>query len=114
VTRNRTIALKVGGWIALLPLLFLTAVCLIKRAVWSAVVSGDAGLPAQQALVAHASHLATLWLVGLVTGEIAATIVLFTLLPARLRLFRLIIPVLAVPLLTGAIAYGLIIVGHLR
>ncbi len=114
MTRNRTITAKIGGWIALLPLLFLTAVCLIRRAVWSAVVSGDSGLPSQQALATHASHLATLWLVGLVTGEIAATVVLFTLLPARLRLFRLLIPVLAVPLLTGVIAYALVVAGHLR
>ena len=109
MTRNRTLAL-IGGWIALLVLLFLTAVSLIKYAGWSAVVSGNYGLPGQQA--GHASLLAKLWLSGLILEEIAATITLFILLPARLRLFRLVIPVLAVPLVTGVIAYALVILGQ--
>jgi hypothetical protein len=111
MTRNRTLAL-IGGWIALLVLLCLTAASLIKYAGWSAVVSGDYGLPSQQALIRHASLMAKLWLSGLVIEEIVATIVLFVLLPARLRLFRLFIPVLAVPLITGAIAYTLVVLGH--
>lgn len=108
------LALRIAGCIALLPLLLLTAVCLIKYASWSAVVSGYTGLPSQHALVTHATRMANLWVAVLATAEIIATILLFILLPAGLRLLRLIIAVLAIPLVTGAIAYGLIIVGHLH
>ena len=114
MTRNGQIAIRVAAWLALLPLLFLTATSLIKYAGWSAVVSGYYGLPDQQALASHATHLAHLWLFGLVAAEIVATILMVILLPARLRLLRLIIPVLAVPLLTGAVAYTLVMLGHLR
>jgi hypothetical protein len=112
VTRNRRLAVKIGGWIALLPLVFLVAVCLIKYAVWSTVVSGDSGLSSHQALLSHARRIATLWVSGLATAEIAATILLFMLLPVRLRLLRLIIPVLAIPVVAGAIAYALVTVGR--
>lgn len=111
MTRNRTLAL-VGGWIALLVLLCLTAISLIKYASWSAVVSGDYGLATQQALIHHAGVMAKLWLSGLILEEIVATVGFFVLLPARLRLLRLFIPVLAVPLVTGAIAYMLVMLGH--
>jgi hypothetical protein len=110
--RNSTTAMKVGGWIALLPLLFLTAISLVKYASWSAVLSGYAGLPSQQAFLTHATRLANLWLSGLVTAEITATLLLFLLLPSRLRLLRLIIPVLAIPILTGAIALSLVMIGR--
>ncbi|MFZ0631067.1 MAG: hypothetical protein WA399_07560 [Acidobacteriaceae bacterium] len=109
---TRNIAIRIGVWIALLVLLFLTAVSLIKYATWSAIVSGDYGLASQPSLVSHAGRLSKLWLTGLVTEEIVATVILFALLPARLRLLRLFIPVLAVPIVTGAIAWALIILGH--
>jgi hypothetical protein len=109
---NRSLAVKIGGWIALLPLVFLTAICLIKYAGWSAVVSGYYGLPSHQTLVSHATHLANLWVSGLATAEITATLLLFALLPTRLRLFRLLIPVLAIPVVAGAIAYILVTVGQ--
>ncbi|MGA7522715.1 MAG: hypothetical protein WBW84_09535 [Acidobacteriaceae bacterium] len=109
---TRSLAVKIGGWIALLPLVFLTAICLIKYAVWSAVVSGGSGLSSQQALLTHAKRLAHLWVSGLATAEITATILLFALLPARLRLFRLIVPVLAIPIMAGAIAYILVTIGQ--
>lgn len=112
MTPKSRLALRVAGWITLLPLLLLTAICLIKYTVWTAAASGGSVLPGQQPLIDHAKRLANLWVSGLATAEIAATILLFILLPARLRLFRLIIPVLAVPLVTGAIAYALISVGH--
>jgi hypothetical protein len=112
MTLNRRLATKIGGWIALLPLLFLTAVSLIKYATWSVVVSGYTGLPSQQALLSHATHLANLWLCCLATAEIIATIILFMLLPARWRLLRLLVPVLAVPLVTGVVAWVLLMVGH--
>jgi hypothetical protein len=112
VTPRGRLALRVGGWTALLPMLLVTAICLIKYTVWTAAASGGPGLVAQQPLIAHAKRLANLWVSGLATAEITATILLFVLLPARLRLFRLIIPVLAIPLVTGAIAYALISVGH--
>jgi hypothetical protein len=105
-------AIRVCSWVALLPLLFLTAVSLVKYATWSAVAGGYSGLPDQPALVIHATRLARLWLAGLVTAELAATVLLFVLLPTRLRLFRLVIPVLAVPIATGVIAYVLLVVGH--
>jgi hypothetical protein len=107
---TRATVVRIGSWIALLPLLFLTAVSLVKYATWSAVAGGYSGLPAQPALLIPATRLAHLWLAGLVTAEIATTVLLFVLLPARLRLFRLVLPVLAVPLLTGAIAFALIAV----
>lgn len=105
---NRTIATRIGGWIALLPLLCLTAISLMKYAGWRLIVGDDYFLHGRQALLGHANRMVKLWLSGLILEEIVATIVLFVLLPARLRLFRLIIPVLAVPLVTGAIAWALI------
>ncbi|HZZ40929.1 MAG TPA: hypothetical protein VFE06_17460 [Acidobacteriaceae bacterium] len=105
MTWNRRIAIRIGGWIALLPLLFLNAISLIKYASWSAVASEYAG---QQALVTHATRLGNLWLCVLATAEITATIILFLLLPARMRLLRFLVPVLAIPLVTGAIAWALI------
>lgn len=112
MTRNSRIAAKIGGWIALLPLLFLTSISLIKYATWSAVVSGYYGLPSQQSLASHAARLAHLWLSGLIFAELIATVLLVVLLPARLRLLRFMVPVLAVPLFTGAIAYVLLMSGH--
>jgi len=109
---TRTTIRKIAGWIALLPLVLLTAICLVKYAVWTAVAGGSPGLAAQQSLVTHAKRMANLWVSGLATAEITATIILFLLLPARMRLFRLVIPVLAIPLVTGLIAYVLVIVGH--
>lgn len=100
---------RILAWIALLPLVLLTAVCLIKYAVWTAVVSGDSS---QHAVVTHASRMANFWLSGLITAELTATILFFLLLPARLRLLRLIIPVLSIPLLSGGLAYGLVILGR--
>lgn len=112
MTTTRTTVKKIAGWIALLPLLLLSAICLVKYAVWTAVSSGSPGLADQQSLLTHAKRMANLWVSGLATAEITATIVLFLLLPRRLRLLRLIIPVLAVPLVTGLIAYVLVVVGH--
>lgn len=109
---TRTTATRIAGWIALLPLLFLTAICLVKYAVWTTVAAGSPGLAGQQALLTHAKRMANFWIAGLATAEITATIILFLLLPARLRLLRLVIPVLVVPLVTGVIAYVLVIVGH--
>lgn len=111
MTRNRTLA-TVGGWIALLVLLCLTAVSLIKYVSWRLIAGDDNFLYGQKALVGHANQMAKLWLSGLILEEIVATIVFFVLLPARLRLFRLVIPVLAVPLVTGVIAYVLMMLGH--
>ena len=109
---TRTTATKIAGWIALLPLVLLTAICLVKYAVWTTIAGGSPGLADQQALLAHAKRMANLWVSGLATAGLTATIILFLLLPARLRLLRLIIPVLAIPLLTGLIAYVLVVVGH--
>lgn len=112
---TRDTAIRIAGWIALLPLLFLTALSLIKHALWSAALSGDFGMAAQPALLTHASHMANLWLALLVTAEIVTVVVLFLLLPARLRvLLRFVVAVLAVPLLTGLVAWALIVVGHFR
>ncbi len=108
MTWNRRIALRFGGWIALLPLLFLNAISLVKYATWNAVVSGYTGIPSQQALVTQANRMGNLWLCVLATAEITATVIMFLLLPARMRLLRLLVPVLAVPLVTGAIAWALI------
>ena len=107
-------ALRIGSWIAVAPLLFATAVCLIRYAAWTAVVSGYSSLPNQHAIVSHAQRMANLWLSLLLTAEIIATVLLFLLLPGRLRLLRLVIPVLAVPVVAGAIAYLLVVLGHLR
>ena len=112
MTMTRTTATRIAAWVALMPLLALTAICLVKYAVWTTVAAGSPGLADQQALLTHAKRMANLWVASLATAEITATIMLFLLLPARLRLFRLILPVLAVPLVTGLIAYVLVVVGR--
>jgi hypothetical protein len=112
VTPQRTTVTRIAGGVALLPLVFLTALCLVKYALWTTVAAGSPGLAGQSALLAHAKRMANLWVSCLATAEITAILILFLLLPARLRLFRLIVPVLAVPLVTGVIAYVLVVVGH--
>lgn len=112
MTANRTTITKVAAWVALLLLVLLTAICLVKYAVWTTIAAGTPGLAGQQALVTHAKRIADLWVAGLATAEITAIIVLFLLLAARLRLFRLVIPVLAVPLVTGLIAWVLVVIAH--
>jgi hypothetical protein len=93
-----------------LLLLFLAAVSLMKYVGWRLIVGDDYFLYGPQA-ISHANRMSKLWLSGLILEEIVATVVLFLLLPRRLRLFRLLIPVLAVSLVTGMIAYVLIAVG---
>jgi hypothetical protein len=107
--RNGRIALITGS-VLLLLLVVMSAICLVKYAGWSAVVSGYYGLPSHGQLVARASLLATRWLWGMAAGEIGATVVLLALLPSRLGPLRFIAAVMGVVI--GIIAYLLVIIGH--
>jgi len=120
VGRHRSFTMQVCGTVALLPLLVGTAICLMKYAGWSAVVSRQYGLPKAQEVVSTASHLATAWLWGFVVFAMTSFGVALAVLPRRFENFspglrgsiRIMVALIIVAAGTAAIGSLLVTIGH--
>ena len=117
---RRSILVRVGGWCALPLLLAGTAICLIKYAGWSAVVSAYYGLPSQTQVMTRASHAATAWGSGLIGLGFVAIVLTFVLVPfpseslsPGLRgTVRIMVALVVVVVGTTGIGVLLVTVGH--